>query len=77
MLGAGLAALGGILGAELLPIDAYYPLRYMVLFLIVVAVGGMGSITGSFVAALGAGHPGYRDALSGARIRHASSSTSR
>ena len=55
MLGAGLAALGGILGAELLPIDAYYPLRYMVLFLIVVAVGGMGSITGSFAAALGLG----------------------
>ena len=55
MLGAGLAALGGILGAELLPIDSYYPLRYMVLFLIVVAVGGMGSITGSFAAALGLG----------------------
>ena len=54
-LGAGLAALGGIFGAELLPIDAYYPLRYMVLFLIVVAVGGMGSIPGSFAAALGLG----------------------
>lgn len=54
-LGAGLAALGGILGAELLPIDAYYPLRYMVLFLIVVAIGGMGSIFGSFLAALGIG----------------------
>lgn len=54
-LGAGLAALGGILGAELLPVDAYYPLRYMVLFLIVVAVGGMGSISGSFLAALGLG----------------------
>lgn len=54
-LGAALAAIGGILGAELLPIDAYYPLRYMVLFLIVVAVGGMGSILGSFIAALGLG----------------------
>ncbi len=54
-LGAGLAALGGILGAELLPIEAYYPLRYMVLFLIVVAVGGLGSITGSFLAAIGLG----------------------
>lgn len=54
-LGAGLAGLGGILGAELLPIDANYPLRYMVLFLVVVAVGGLGSITGSFVAALGLG----------------------
>jgi branched-chain amino acid transport system permease protein len=55
MLGAGLAAMGGILGAELLPIDAYYPLRYMVVFLSVVAVGGLGSITGSFAAALGLG----------------------
>lgn len=54
-LGAGLAALGGILGAELLPIDAFYPLRYMVLFLIVVAVGGMGSILGSFAGAIGLG----------------------
>ncbi|WP_105385061.1 branched-chain amino acid ABC transporter permease [Neorhizobium alkalisoli] len=54
-LGAGLAATGGILGAELLPIEAYYPLRYMVLFLIVVAVGGLGSVAGSFFAALGLG----------------------
>ncbi len=54
-IGAGLAALGGILGAELLPIEAYYPLRYMVLFLVVVAVGGMGSIAGSFFAAIGLG----------------------
>jgi branched-chain amino acid transport system permease protein len=51
-LGAALAGVGGIIGAELLPIDANYPLRYMVLFLIVVAVGGLGSITGSFIAAL-------------------------
>ncbi|WP_163268517.1 branched-chain amino acid ABC transporter permease [Chelativorans alearense] len=54
-LGAALAAIGGILGAELLPIEAYYPLRYMVLFLIVVAVGGLGSIVGSFLAALSLG----------------------
>ncbi|MBP1861696.1 branched-chain amino acid ABC transporter permease [Rhizobium herbae] len=54
-IGAGLAAFGGILGAELLPIEAYYPLRYMVLFLIVVSVGGLGSIPGSFAASLGLG----------------------
>jgi branched-chain amino acid transport system permease protein len=54
-LGAGLAAVGGILGAELLPIEAYYPLRYMVLFFLVVAVGGLGSIAGSFLAAIGLG----------------------
>jgi branched-chain amino acid transport system permease protein len=52
MLGAALAALGGILGAELLPLEPYYPLKYLVLFLAVVAVGGMGSIFGSFAAAL-------------------------
>lgn len=54
-LGAALGSVGGILGAELLPVEAYYPLRYMVLFLIVVAVGGMGNIVGSFVAALSLG----------------------
>lgn len=54
-LGALLAGIGGILGAELLPVEANYPLRYMVLFLVVVAVGGLGSISGSFVAALGLG----------------------
>jgi branched-chain amino acid transport system permease protein len=54
-LGAALAAAGGILGAELLPIEAYYPLRYMILVLLVVSIGGMGSIAGSFCAALGIG----------------------
>ncbi|MBY3258821.1 branched-chain amino acid ABC transporter permease [Rhizobium laguerreae] len=54
-MGAGLAAVGGILGAELLPIEAYYPLRYMVLFLIVVSVGGLGSISGSFLASISLG----------------------
>lgn len=52
MLGAALAALGGILGAELLPLEPYYPLKYLILFLAVVAVGGMGSVFGSFAAAL-------------------------
>ncbi|MFB9952991.1 branched-chain amino acid ABC transporter permease [Rhizobium puerariae] len=54
-IGAGLAAIGGVLGAELLPIEAYYPLRYMVLFLIVVSVGGLGSVLGSFIASIGLG----------------------
>ncbi len=51
-LGAGLAALGGISGAELLPIEPYYPLKYLVLFLAVVAVGGLGTTTGTLAAAL-------------------------
>jgi branched-chain amino acid transport system permease protein len=51
-LGAGLAAVGGVLGAELMPLEPYYALKYLVLVLVVVAVGGMGSIAGSLVAAL-------------------------
>jgi branched-chain amino acid transport system permease protein len=53
--GAGLAALGGVLGAELMPLEPYYALKYLVLVLVVVAVGGMGSISGSLVAALSLG----------------------
>jgi branched-chain amino acid transport system permease protein len=50
--GAALAGLGGILGAELMPLEPYYPVKYLVLVLVVVAVGGMGSIPGSAAAAL-------------------------
>lgn len=50
--GAALAGLGGVVGAELLPVEPYYPLKYLVLFLAVVAVGGPGSVFGSLVAAL-------------------------
>lgn len=50
--GAALAGLGGILGAELMPLEPYYPVKYLVLVLVVVAVGGMGSIAGSLAAAL-------------------------
>ncbi len=51
-LGSGLAGLGGALGADILPIEPGYPLRHLVYFLIVVAVGGLGSLRGPFVAAL-------------------------
>jgi branched-chain amino acid transport system permease protein len=51
-LGSGLAGLGGALGADLLAIDPTYGLENLVYFLIVVAVGGLGSIRGPFVAAL-------------------------
>ncbi|AWK90140.1 branched-chain amino acid ABC transporter permease [Azospirillum thermophilum] len=54
-IGTGLAALGGVLGAELLPLEPYYAIRYIVLFLAVVAVGGAGSIFGSAAAALALG----------------------
>jgi branched-chain amino acid transport system permease protein len=51
-LGAGLAALGGVIGAELLPLEPYYPLKYLVVLLAVVAVGGVGSPMGSMASAL-------------------------
>ena len=51
-LGSGLAALGGGLGADFLNVGPNYALEYLVYFLIVVAVGGLGSIRGPFVAAL-------------------------
>src|SRR5262249_15989497 len=51
-LGSGLAALGGGLGAELLAIAPGYALDNLAYFLIVVAVGGLGSIRGPFFAAL-------------------------
>ncbi len=51
-LGSGLAALGGGLGADILAIYPGYAVEYLVYFLMVVAVGGLGSIRGPFVAAL-------------------------
>ncbi|MFS8110450.1 branched-chain amino acid ABC transporter permease [Rhizobium jaguaris] len=48
----GLAAFGGVVGAELLPVEPYYALRYMVTFLVVVSVGGAGSISGALLACL-------------------------
>lgn len=50
--GSGLAGLGGALGAEILGLDPTFPLKYMVYFLIVVAVGGSAGMTGPLVAAL-------------------------
>ncbi|MBI3533305.1 MAG: branched-chain amino acid ABC transporter permease [Burkholderiales bacterium] len=50
--GSGLAGLGGALGAEVMGMDPSFPLKNMVYFLIVVAVGGTSSITGPLLAAL-------------------------
>ena len=50
--GSGLAGLGGALGADILGLDPGFPLKFMVYFLIVCAVGGTSSITGPLVAAL-------------------------
>jgi len=50
--GSGLAGLGGALGAEILGLDPQFPLKFMIYFLIVVAVGGTSSVTGPFLASL-------------------------
>lgn len=51
-LGSGMAGLGGALGADVLAPQWNYPLEHLVYFLIVVAVGGFGSLQGPLVAAL-------------------------
>lgn len=51
-LGSALAGLGGALGVEALGMDPEFPVKYIVYFLIVVAVGGSGNIKGSLYAAL-------------------------
>src|SRR5690606_520825 len=50
--GCGLAAIGGVLGGQILPLEPWYALRFLVPVLMVVAVGGLGSLKGSFTAAL-------------------------
>jgi branched-chain amino acid transport system permease protein len=51
-LGCGLAGLGGALSLGMLGLEPTFPLKYLIYFLIVVCVGGAGTITGPFVAAL-------------------------
>jgi branched-chain amino acid transport system permease protein len=52
-LGGGLAGLGGALSIEVIGLDPSFALSYLLVYiLIVVAVGGLGSIGGSFIAAL-------------------------
>lgn len=51
-LGSGLAGLGGALGIDMLGLDPGFPIKYLVYFLLVVTVGGAGSIKGPLLAAL-------------------------
>ncbi len=51
-LGSGLAGLGGALAIEIVGLDPSFSFTYLVYVLIVVAVGGLGSIAGSFAAAV-------------------------
>jgi branched-chain amino acid transport system permease protein len=50
-LGSGLAGLGGALAIEIVGLDPSFAFTYLVYVLIVVSVGGLGSIAGSFAAA--------------------------
>jgi branched-chain amino acid transport system permease protein len=50
-LGSGLAGLGGALAIEIVGLDPSFAFTYLVYVLIVVSVGGLGSISGSFAAA--------------------------
>ena len=51
-IGCGLAAVAGFLGSPILPLEPYYAIEYLIPLLMIVAVGGHGSLKGSFYAAL-------------------------
>jgi branched-chain amino acid transport system permease protein len=52
-IGSGLAGLGGALAADVVGgIDPSFPVKFMVSFLIVVAIGGSNGIVGALVGAL-------------------------
>jgi branched-chain amino acid transport system permease protein len=51
-LGSGLAAIGGSLGADIIAIYPGYAMEHLVYFLIVVSVGGLGTIKGPFYASI-------------------------
>jgi len=51
-IGSGLAALGGGLAIQLVGLSPSFALIYLVFFLLVVAVGGLGSFKGTLIAAL-------------------------
>ncbi len=51
-LGTGLSGLGGALAIDVLGLDPTFALKYLVYFLLVVVVGGPGSLKGSLAAAL-------------------------
>ncbi len=68
-LGSGLAGLGGALAIEIVGLDPNFSFTYLVYVLIVVSVGGLGSIAGSFVAAMPDRHQRHRRQILFARAR--------
>jgi len=51
-IGGGLAGLGGALSANMIGLDPNFPFRVLIIVLVVVSVGGLGSVPGALVAAL-------------------------
>ncbi|HJP69883.1 MAG TPA: branched-chain amino acid ABC transporter permease, partial [Sphingomicrobium sp.] len=51
-LGSALAGLGGALSVRLLGLDPNFPVKFLTELLIVVSVGGLGSLRGTFLAAM-------------------------
>ena len=51
-IGTALAGLGGALGVEALGLDPSFAIKYLVLALLVMVVGGAGSVVGTFAAAM-------------------------
>ena len=54
-IGGGLAGLGGAMSVGMLSLDPNFPFRYLVYVLIVVSIGGMGTIVGTLMASLAIG----------------------
>lgn len=50
--GSGLAGLGAAIGADMLGMEPFFPIKYMIYFLIVVTVGGTKDLAGPFFASL-------------------------
>ncbi len=50
--GSGLAGLAGALGIEILDVDPVFPIKFLIYFMIVVAMGGTGTVGGPLAAAL-------------------------
>jgi len=50
--GCGLAGVAGALGTDIIGLDPTFPLKFMIYFLIVVAVGGTTTVSGPLLAAL-------------------------
>ena len=51
-LGSGLAALGAAIGAPMLPLEPYYPFRYLMLILIIVALSGHGNLKAAILVSV-------------------------